>query len=376
MACVTDLAKRLYAKSLSGVKYPMQQAPPTTPEHSPLLGMLPNQIKELCASQGQAEFRAKQLYQWIYHHAADSYDAMSNLPKAWRDQLASGHQIGRVAPHRVDISSDGTKKYLFATSPGRFVESAWIPENQRATLCLSTQVGCKMGCVFCATGRQGFQSQLTAGQIVNQYLSLPERESITNIVYMGMGEPFDNPEAVFDSLALFTDPLGIGLSPHKITVSTIGIIPVMKEFLVRSDCNLDISIHSPFEDERRALMPIQHVYPIAELVQVLKENPLAASRKLSFEYIMFAGLNDSLGHARELVRLINGLRAQVNLIHYHSVPSLSLQGSDDQTMRDFQDLLKQKGIMTTIRKSRGLDIQAACGLLSTKELVKTTLEDF
>jgi 23S rRNA (adenine2503-C2)-methyltransferase len=226
-----------------------------------------------------------------------------------------------------------------------------------------------MGCLFCATGRQGFQGQLSPGAVVNQLLSLPEREKITNIVYMGMGEPLDNPEGTFGSLELLTSPQAIGISSKRITVSTIGLPGPLQVYLEKFDSHLAISIHSPFDEERRSLMPVQRVHPIKDVIDLLKRYHFDDHRRLSFEYIMFAGVNDSLSHARELVRIVNGLNCRVNLIHYHSVPGNDLQGADRSVMEAFQNLLKEKGIMATIRKSRGEDIQAACGLLSTKALI-------
>ncbi len=341
-----------------------------------LLGLDLPALQELTVHAGQPAFRAAQLLAWLYKNPVDSFSTMSNLPLAYREWLDQHCQIGRVAPGNVDISTDGTKKYLFQAGPSRFVEAAYIPEDERATLCLSTQVGCKMGCAFCATARQGFQSQLSAGQILNQYLGLPERAMVSNLVFMGMGEPMDNLDAVMASLRIFTDPVGMAFSPRRITVSTVGVIPAMRRFLIETDCHLAISLHSPFEDERRSLMPVQQVYPIGEVIEVLKGHDFSGQRRLSFEYILFAGINDSMRHARELLRLLNGLRCRINLIHYHSVPGAALQGSSETVMEEFQNFLKDKGMIVTIRRSRGLDIQAACGLLSTRELVQKRDEDF
>lgn len=334
------------------------------------------ELKDLVTSLGQPAFRAAQVYGWLYNRKIESIADMSDLPANFRQALSENWEIGREVADKVDVSADGTKKYLFPAGPGKFIEAAYIPEEDRATLCLSTQVGCKMGCVFCATARQGFQGQVSAGRIVNQFLSLPERENITNIVYMGMGEPFDNPVEVLKSLKLFTDPKGIALGSKRITVSTVGLIPGMKDFLSQSDCHLAISIHSPFDEERRKLMPVQHVYPIKEVIETLKAYDWSGSRRLSFEYIMFDGVNDDEAHAKELVRLLNGLRCRVNLIHYHSIPHTQLRGSHDEKMDAFRDLLKAKGMICTVRRSRGMDIQAACGLLSTKTLVAQTAEDY
>jgi len=252
----------------------------------------------------------------------------------------------------------------------KFVEAAYIPDNDRATLCVSSQVGCKMGCLFCMTGKQGFQGNLSAGEIVNQLRSIPEWHNISNIVYMGMGEPFDNLENVLQSLDILTSEWGMAMSPRRITVSTIGVIPAMREFLEKSQCHLAVSLHTPFDDERRSLMPIQNVYPIEEVVKEIRKFDFSGQRRVSFEYIMFDGVNDSPQHVKEMARLLNGLQCRVNLIRFHSIPASPLKGSPDERIFEFRDSLTSKGIFTTIRASRGQDIQAACGLLSTKEIQK------
>jgi len=225
------------------------------------------------------------------------------------------------------------------------------------------------------TGKQGFQAHLTAGEILNQIKSLPERQTLTNVVYMGMGEPLDNLQAVLPSLEILTSDWGYGWSPKRITVSTIGIIPGMVEFLEKSNAHLAISLHTPFDDERGKLMPIQNVYPIQNVIAQLKKFNLGKQRRISFEYIMFKGLNDTAAHVKELARLLNGIRCRINLIRFHPIPNTPLEGSSDTTLLWFQEQLNQKGITTTIRASRGQDIYAACGLLSTKALVKDKEEE-
>ncbi len=227
-----------------------------------------------------------------------------------------------------------------------------------------------MGCLFCMTGKQGFQGHLSAGEILNQYRSLPERDSVTNIVYMGMGEPMDNLSNVLESLEVLCSPYGYGLSPSRVTVSTIGLIPAMREFLERTRCHLAVSMHSPFEEERRRLMPVENVYPLREVLAVLRDRPLGRQRRVSFEYIMFDGLNDSDRHAREIAKILSGIRCRVNLIPFHPIPGTPLAPSSRETMEHFEQELKRRGILTTIRQSRGLDIQAACGMLSTRELMR------
>jgi 23S rRNA (adenine2503-C2)-methyltransferase len=335
-----------------------------------LLGSTFTEIEALVLKTGLPKYSATQISDWVYKKHAASFDEMSNLSKATRESLSKRCEIGRQAPVKFSESADLTRKYLYSAANQGFVEAAWIPDKDRATLCISSQVGCKMGCLFCMTGKQGFQAQLSASEILNQYASLPERDRVTNIVYMGMGEPFDNLKEVMRSIEIFTAPWGYAMSPRRITVSTIGLLPAMKEFIEQSQAHLAISLHSPFEDERKYLMPIQNVFSISEVTKLLRSYDLGRQRRISFEYIMFKGLNDSQRHVKELARLLNGIRCRVNLIRFHEIPGVPLQCSEDDAMVSFRDALKAKGIITTIRQSRGQDIEAACGLLSTKELVK------
>jgi len=341
-----------------------------------LFGKTPTELKQITAELGLPAFAAKQISEWLYKKQAASIEEMTNISKQNREKLAESYELGRIAHSKVQTSADGTKKYLFPTSNKRFIEAAYIPDDDRATLCVSSQVGCKMGCLFCMTGKQGFQSQLTAGEIVNQISSLPEREKLTNIVYMGMGEPFDNLEGVMRSLEVMTSDWGLALSPRRITVSTIGVIPAMKHFIENSECHLAVSMHTPFHDERKKLMPIENVYPIAEVIELLREYDFGKQRRISFEYIMFKGINDTPRHVKEISRLLNGLRCRMNLIRFHPIPDTPLESSDEATIQVFRDALVKKRIRTTVRASRGQDIFAACGLLSTKELVKQQTPDF
>ena len=341
-----------------------------------LFGKTPSELKQIATELGLPAFAAKQISEWLYKKQATSIDEMTNISKQNREKLAESYEVGRIAHVNVQSAADGTKKYLFPTSNKRFIEAAYIPDDDRATLCVSSQVGCKMGCLFCMTGKQGFQSQLTAGEIVNQISSLPEREKLTNIVYMGMGEPFDNLEGVMRSLEVMTSEWGLALSPRRITVSTIGMIPAMKHFIENSECHLAVSMHTPFHDERKKLMPIENVYPIAEVIELLREYDFGKQRRISFEYIMFKGINDTPRHVKEISRLLNGLRCRMNLIRFHPIPDTPLESSYETTIQVFRDALVKKGIRTTVRASRGQDIFAACGLLSTKELVKQQTPDF
>lgn len=332
-----------------------------------LFGLTLSELTNLVLAGGLPKFTAKQIAQWLYQKDVDSIDQMSNISLKAREWLSERYQFGTAKPSKVSESADGTKKYLFANTANRFVEAAYIPDKDRATLCVSSQVGCKMGCEFCMTGKQGFQGNLTAGEILNQLRSIPEWHNITNIVYMGMGEPFDNLDNVLNSLQILTADWGMAMSPRRITVSTIGVKPAMIKFLEQSQCHLAVSIHTPFDDERRSLMPIQKTHPIQQVVKEIKRFDFTGQRRVSFEYIMFDGLNDTPLHVKEMARLLNGLQCRVNLIRFHPIPGSNLKGTPHSKMVEFRDALTSKGVFTTIRASRGEDIQAACGLLSTKE---------
>ena len=331
-----------------------------------LLGMTPAEIQEVVDRLELPKFIGKQLVDWIYHKRVASFDAMSNLSKKSREMLANRFEVGLAAPLKEQVSKDGTRKYLFSVGD-RAVETVYIPDKERATLCVSTQVGCQMDCLFCATGKQGFGQNLTAAEIVNQILSLPEFDTLSNIVFMGMGEPLNNYDHLMRSLDILTQEWALGWSPTRITVSTCGVIPNLKRFLTESKCNLAISLHSPFHDERLKMMPIEKNYPIKEVIHLLKQHDWHGQRRLSFEYIVFKGLNDTKDHIKEMARLLGSLRCRVNLIRYHALPGIPLKSPDNNTMTWFRDALNDKGIIATIRASRGQDIDAACGLLSTKQ---------
>lgn len=334
-----------------------------------LFGKNLEQLTDVVVELGLPKFTAKQLADWLYKKKIAGIDDMTNLSRQARALLNEKYELGLKAPSKVQKSADGTKKYLFQVPDG-FIESAYIPERARFTLCVSSQVGCKMRCLFCMTGRQGLQGNLTANEILNQVKSIPESEKLSNIVYMGMGEPLDNLPAVMQSLEILTADWGFGWSPKKITVSTIGLIPEMKQFIEKSNCHLAVSMHTPFETERRMLMPVSQKYPIEEIVEEIKKYDFGRQRRVSFEYIVFKGLNDTPKHVKELARLLNGLKCRINLIRYHPIPNTQLEKTDEKRLQDFKEALNAKGIFTSIRASRGQDIDAACGLLSTRELAK------
>ena len=340
-----------------------------------LFGKTLDELKGLVSKLGLPSYTAKQIADWLYKKDIGSIEEMTNLSKKARKILQENFEIGLTPHSQVQTSSDGTKKYLFPVSNNNFIESAYIPELNRNTLCVSSQAGCMRHCEFCMTGRQGLHGNLTAGEIINQVKSLPERDSLTNIVYMGMGEPFDNFNEVMNSLDIITSPWGFDWSPKRITVSTIGIVPAVRKFLKNSSCNLAISLHSPFEDERKKLMPVEKAQPFKEIIKEIQMHDINRHRKISFEYIMFKGINDSSRHVTELAKILGEIRCRVNLIHFHPIPGTSLKGVNLENMVKFRDELNNKGIVATVRKSRGQDIAAACGLLSTSQLSANKKQD-
>ncbi|MBS2097975.1 23S rRNA (adenine(2503)-C(2))-methyltransferase RlmN [Carboxylicivirga linearis] len=339
-----------------------------------LYGKTLGELKEIIVGLKLPAFTSKQLADWLYKKHVTSIEEMSNLSKKARALLDEKYEVGLTPPESYQESIDGTKKYLFKTINSQFIESAYLPESERNTLCVSSQVGCKMGCLFCMTARQGFQKQLTTNEILNQIASLPEREKLTNLVYMGMGEPMDNIDNVLKSLEIITSDWGYGWSPRRINVSTIGVVPAMRRFIEESEAHLAISLHSPFNEERKQLMPIENVYSAEQVIEALRDYDFGRQRRISFEYIMFKGVNDSAEHVKGLTKLLNGIRCRINLIHFHPIPNSPLRGSERSKMEWFRDQLSNKGLNTTIRKSRGEDIYAACGLLSTKKLINSDTE--
>ena len=333
----------------------------------PLLGKTLNELHAVAESLGMPRFAAKQIAQWLYVKRVRTIDEMTNLSIANRERLSQSYCIGYEDPADAAHSKDGTIRYLFATPAGKHIETVYLPEHERATLCVSSQIGCKMRCYFCMTGKQGFNGQLTAHQIINQIFAIPESQTLTNLVFMGMGEPLDNWEELQKVLDIITAPWGMAWSPKRVTVSTIGQMQHLKDYLDQSQCHMAISIHSPFADERQKLMPVQGAYPITEVIDLLRQYDWTHQRELTFEYIVFRGLNDDTRHAQELLRLLKGLPCKVNLIRFHAIPDVELQTSDLTAMERFRDYLCHHGLMTTIRASRGEDIYAACGMLSSKK---------
>ena len=331
-----------------------------------LFGNTLDELTEIALKLGLPKYTGKQLAEWLYQKDVNCFAAMTNLSKKARDLLSDHYELGLHEPAKVQTSTDGTKKYLFPTHNKKFIETAMIPSDDRVTVCLSSQIGCTMGCLFCMTGKQGFHGNLSAGQILNQYEALPERGNVTNIVYMGMGEPLDNIEAVVKSLEILTNDYGYAMSPRRITVSTVGIMPELRRLTESTDCNIAISLHSPFPAERRSIMPVEATHPIADSIAFLKSRPVRRIRRVSFEYILLDGINDSKRHAVELNKLLHGIRCRVNLIPYNR--NAETQFAPSKYPGEFRDMLSQRGMIATIRSSRGQDISAACGLLSTTKL--------
>ena len=323
------------------------------------------ELKAVVTALGMPAFTAKQVAQWLYQKHVRSIDEMTNLSKANREKLQVAYTVGGLAPIERLESVDGTVKYLFPVSSGKYVETVFIPDGERATLCVSSQVGCKMNCLFCQTGKQGFEGQLTAADILNQIYSLPEAERLTNVVFMGQGEPMDNLDNVLRTTEVLTAAWGYAWSPKRITVSSVGVKNKFKRFLDASECHVAVSMHSPFHEQRMALMPAEKQMPIREVVDLLRQYDFTHQRRCSFEYICFGGLNDSLTYAREIVKLTQGLECRVNLIRFHAIPQVDLPPSDEKKMEVMRDYLTAHGVFATIRASRGQDIFAACGLLST-----------
>ena len=335
-------------------------------EKKKLLRMTLDELKAVATEVGLPGFAAKQIMEWVYGKHVRSIDEMTNLSKNGRKALAERYEIGCKEPSDVQQSVDGTAKYLFPTESGQQVECVLIPDSDRATLCVSSQVGCRMGCRFCMTGRQGFGGNLSVTDILNQVYSVPGSEQLTNIVFMGQGEPMDNLDAVLRATELLTDTNGWAWSPKRITVSTVGVRKGVERFLRESDCHLAISLHSPFHDERLQMMPAEKAYGLEELLILLRKQDWSHQRRLSFEYIVFEGLNDSERHARELVRLLSPIECRVNLIRFHEIPDSPFKGASEDKMVWLRDYLTKHGVTTTIRASRGQDIYAACGLLHSK----------
>lgn len=339
-----------------------------------LIGMTLEELQNVAYRGGMPRFVGRQLADWLYGKEAKSFDEMLNISKKNKTWLAENYVIGREAPVKSSKSSDGTVKYLFNVGEGNVIESVYIPDKERATLCVSSQSGCKMNCYFCATGKLGFKKNLTSAQIMNQVLSIPPAPEkghepmnpLTNIVFMGMGEPLDNYKEVQKVIEILTADWGLAWSPKRITVSTVGKLPQLKELLDNTQVHIAISVHTADPMQRESMMPAQKAFPISAVMKLLAGYDFSHQRRLSLEYIMWRGVNDDKAHADMLIKLIGKVDCRVNLIRYHAIPGVDLYPCSEERMMMFRNILNQHGITATIRASRGEDIAAACGMLAGK----------
>ena len=329
-----------------------------------LLGKTPDELKEIALKVGLPAFTGKQIAQWMYGRKVRSIDEMTNISKVGRERLKEEYSLGVTLPSACQVSSDGTKKYLFPVGEGNAVEAVMIPDEDRKTLCVSSQAGCRMGCKFCMTGRQGFHGNLTVADILSQFIAIDEAAELTNAVFLGMGEPLDNFGNVMRAIEVLTSDWGFGWSPKRVTLSTIGVLPNLRKYLESTRCHLAVSLHNPFPDERAEMMPVQKAWPVQEGIDMIREYDFTGQRRVSFEYTMFAGLNDDKRHADALIRLLRGLECRVNLIRFHKIPDAPFETTPQIIMERFRDRLSNHGITCTIRASRGEDILAACGMLA------------
>ena len=340
-----------------------------------LLGMTPGELAEAAQKVGLPSFAGKQLALWLYGRKVGSIDLMTNISKVGRERLKEAYDLGVTLPSACQVSRDGTKKYLFPLDGSNAVEAVMIPDDDRRTLCVSSQAGCRMGCRFCMTGRQGFHGNLSPARILSQFVAIDEAESITNAVFMGMGEPLDNYDGVMRAIEVLTAEWGFAWSPKRITLSTIGVLPNLRKYLDSTRCHLAVSLHSPFPEERAELMPVQKAWPLEDVVGLIREYDFTGQRRVSFEYTMFAGINDDKRHADALIRLLKGLECRVNLIRFHKIPDAPFEASPQIVMERFRDRLSAHGITCTIRASRGEDIMAACGMLAGEHGKKPGVKD-
>lgn len=331
-----------------------------------LVGHTLSELKYIAKLYGLPSFAGGQIADWLYKKRVKSIDEMTNLSKIARERLSADYEVGRVQYSSRILSSDGTKKYLFILDGGG-VEAVMIPDDERATICVSSQVGCKMGCKFCMTGRQGFHGNLSTGEIISQFIEIDEADRLTNAVFMGMGEPLDNFDNVLRAIEIITSDWGFGWSPKRVTLSTIGVLPKMKDYLEATNCHLAVSLHNPFPEQRKALMPMQSAWNIEDVVSLIRQYDFTGQRRVSFEYIMFSGINDTKRHADELLKLLRGIECRVNLIRFHKIPDSDLVPSPMAVIEQFQRRMNEGGIVTTLRASRGEDILAACGMLAGKK---------
>ena len=342
-----------------------------------LYGLPLRELTEIVRSRRLPDYRARQIARWLYHRHADSIGAMTDLPADLRDEWKTAFRIASPQPDGVELSTDGTQRLTWVTDGDDIYESALIPDRERATLCISSQAGCRIGCKFCLTARKGLRGNLSPAEILGQYRNLPARDHVTHIVYMGMGEPLDNTDGVLRSLEIFTSEWGYALSPRRITVSTVGILPDLERLLDTTGVNVAISLHAARREDRLPLVPSENRHPIATVVELLRHRaalalppfPGTGRRRVSFEIVMLDGITDRPDQAEAVRSLIEGIPARVNLIPWNPFSGTTFRPSPRPAIERYQAILKRSGITTTIRESRGEDIGAACGLLAGRRRV-------
>jgi 23S rRNA (adenine2503-C2)-methyltransferase len=324
-------------------------------------------------------YRARQVWQWLFQKRATSFDEMTNLSRPLRDELAAAFSIGRLEILRCAEARDGTIKFLFGLADGESIESVLIPEAHRLTLCISTQAGCGLGCAFCATAVLGLKRNLTASEIVDQVLeagrTLTGERRITHIVLMGMGEPLANYDQTVRALEIITDgDWGVGISPRRVTLSTVGLVPQIKKLMEETRVNLAVSLHAPNDELRGQLMPVNRKYPLQQLMDCCRELPLPRRKRITFEYVLLRGVNDSEIHARQLGALVRGIPSKVNIIPFNPHPQSKFARPADEEIARFQKILHDEGVQINVRRPRGDDIQAACGQLQGEAVGQTRLQ--
>ncbi|HTW89587.1 MAG TPA: 23S rRNA (adenine(2503)-C(2))-methyltransferase RlmN [Candidatus Binataceae bacterium] len=335
-------------------------------ERRELRDLLLEELEEIVTAAGERKFRARQIMAWLWTRAAESFDTMGDVPAALRRRLAA--QFSLATPRASAARSiDGTRKLLVALADGEAIESVLIPARRRLTLCLSSQVGCAMGCEFCATARMGLHRNLMAAEMAGQVIAargeLAPDEKLTNFVFMGMGEPLANYPQLARTLRIMTAPWGLGISPRRITVSTVGLIPGMERLLAEFQVNLAVSLHATTDETRGRIVPVNRRFPLAELIETCRRLPIARRNRITFEYVMLDGINDSDDDAQRLVKLMRSLRAKVNLLFFNPFAGSQFRPSPRPRVEDFLEVVRQGNLTATLRESRGRDIAAACGQL-------------
>ena len=351
-------------------------------EKTDLRSLTQNQLIAFVEGLGQPAFRGKQLLPWVYKAGVPDFDSMTDLAKNFRQILIEKARISYLTPSQIEISRDGAVKFAFQLDDGHIIESVLIPEPDRNTLCVSTQVGCAMGCTFCLTGKMGLARNLTVAEIINQacavrdWALMENKGALTNIVFMGMGEPLANLENLLAAISLLTEQRGLDFSNRRITVSTCGLVPQMLRLGEETDVNLAISLHASDDATRNTLMPINRTYPVAKLIDACKIYRQKRRKRVMFEYTLLAGINDADADARKLAQLLYGVRCKINLLSVNAAESLDYCSPDMERILNFQTILRERGFTVFIRQSRGSDISAACGQLAGKIQQKGQAETF